>query len=387
MSMSNFIEENLDEILDDWDEVASKQRPAALGMSTEELRNMARGILQAVVAAMRTPQSEKERREKAKGEGHEAQLAEISDTARAHAADRLASGFTFVQLAAEYRALRASVVRRWRSELKELSESDFEDLIRFNEAIDSSLIESLCWYNLRLEDARDLLNGVLAHDLRSPLSAILNVVEVLLRSENLESRQMHSVVRARNSANRIRKMIDDLLDYTRTRLGTGLPISTENGDMGEIVSTVLEEQGTFHPELVFRYEHAGDLHGRWDRARIQQMLTNLVENAARHTRNGAPVSVNVDASNGGVSVSIHNEGSVIPENEQRVIFDPLRRAAVTEQKDRHRAGLGLGLYIARQIAEAHAGTIEVESSMEAGTKFTVVLPRDHPEGAATAGMT
>lgn len=257
-------------------------------------------------------------------------------------------------------------------------------MTRFNEAVDESLTEALGWYSVRIEDARNLLNAVLAHDLRSPLGAIMTSLDVLLQDDSLDAQHVRSVVRARNSATRMKSMIGDLLDFTRTRLGTGLPMAVAECDMGRIVQDVIEEQKAFHPDGVFLCEISGNLTGWWDSSRMQQMIANLLENAATHGTEGSLVSVAADAVNDHITISVHNRG-VIPPEVQRVIFDPLRRAVSRERDNKRGSGMGLGLYIARQIAEAHGGGITVESSEQAGTTFTVRLPRQRSESVESAG--
>lgn len=260
-------------------------------------------------------------------------------------------------------------------------------LTRFNEAIDESLAEAVSWYTARIEDARELLNGVLAHDLRSPLGAVLTSAEVLLRDDDLNAQQMRTVVRVRNGATRMRTMISDLLDFTRTRLGTGLPMAIDESNIEMIVRDVCEEQRALHPDVTIRCESSGNLTGRWDSSRMAQMLANLIGNAVEHGGRSS-VTVIAEGQNDAVALKVRNEGGAIPEEEQRVIFDPLRRAVVKDREGRPTGdGLGLGLYIARQIAEAHGGTIEVNSSEDEGTTFTVRVPRQPEKSAQTGGLT
>lgn len=385
MSMARFIEDNQDEILDEWESFAASLTPAAEGLTAKELRNLAYAIIRSVVEDMQIEQSERERHQKSI-RSLEADRTDIGHQARGHAAERLTEGFTLNQLIAEYRALRANVIRQWRRQLEDVGDYELEELTRFNEAIDESLSEAVGWYNSRIEDARDLLNGVLAHDMRNPLGSAMTSAEVLLHDESLSPQNTRAAVRIRNSCKRLSKMIGDLLDFTRTRLGTGLPIATTEGDLGEEVREVVEELRNFHPDSTIHCHVDGDLTGSWDLARIEQLLSNLISNALEHGEFGSPVNVHALSADGELHVTIHNEGA-IPEEEQRVIFDPLRRAVAQGMDDRSRHGLGLGLYIARQIAEAHDGAIDVMSSGESGTTFTVRLPRERKSGSATAGMT
>lgn len=136
----------------------------------------------------------------------------------AHADDRLAHGFAINDLIAEYRALRASVLRRWEKLDMQIDGEAFQEMIRFNEAVDQAVAESVRRYSLRTERIRDLFAGVLAHDLRSPLGAILNSTEVLLRDEHLSPLSLRATANAQHAAIRMKAMIDDLLVFTRTRL-------------------------------------------------------------------------------------------------------------------------------------------------------------------------
>ena len=388
MRMPDFIETHLEEILQEWEEFAKEQRPAAVGLSSEELRDFAAWILRAVADDMRAHRSEAERHESASCGTGSHHLADVADSARSHAAERLSEGFTLQQLVAEYCALRAAVTRRWRAGLEQHDDEALEELVLFNESIDESLSVSVGWYFARIEEARELLNGVLAHDLRSPLGAIIASIELFLRDDTMSERQTRSALMMRKSAARMRSMIDDLLDFTRTRLGTGLPMAIAQYDMASMVREVCEEQLAYHRGARLTFETRGTLTGYWDHARINQMLGNLVENAIKHGGE-SPVTVIAAGSDDEVTIEVRNDSGTIPAEQQETIFDPLRFAVVaketaTEPPER---GLGLGLYIAREIAQAHDGVIDVRSSESEGTTFTIRLPRKRREGAASAGLT
>lgn len=387
MDMVDFIDENTAAILQEFEEFAGSLEPAAEGLGTEELRNLAGTILRAICDDMRSEQSEEARHRKSRGGGRE-EGAGLAASGQGHAAERLSEGFTLRQLVAEYRALRASVIRRWREALDEPGEHELEELTRFNEAMDESLAEAVGWYHLRIEDARDLLNGILAHDLRTPLGSLLVGTETLMQKDNLAAGELRSVVLIFNSARRMRQLLNDLLDFTLTRLGTGMPVSPAPADLGRMLRRVCDELQVAHPHADIRAETSGELSGCWDTARVEQMLSNLVDNAIRHGVPGRPISVSAQDAGEELVLEVHNESQGIPEDQQKVMFDPLRRAT-TQEAGHHDAnyGSGLGLYIARQVAEAHGGTIDVRSTTEEGTTFTVRLPRQKEPGAETAGMT
>lgn len=268
-----------------------------------------------------------------------------------------------------------------------MDEQALEELTRFHEAMDESLTLAIGWYHAKLEDARDLLNGVLAHDLRSPLGAILNSADVLLLDDSLSPQQASAAARMRQSAFRMRSMITDLLDFTRTRLGSGLPLAIGEYDIGLIIREVCEEQRALHPSATMHCETSGDLTGQRDYERIGRMLANLIGNAIAHGEQ-SPVSVIAEGQANGVTLRVHNARGVIDEHEKRLLFDPMRRAAAKRGENRSlQAQIGLGLYIARTITEAHGGVIEVSSSQDDGTKLTVRLPRERAKGAEKAGLT
>ncbi|MFW6093247.1 MAG: ATP-binding protein [Pseudomonadota bacterium] len=375
MRISDFIENNLESILQEWEHFAGMQRPAAEGMTSLELRDLAEVILRAIADDLRREESEQERHVKATAEaGAHEPGREMIDSAKDHAAERLASGFTLNQVVAEYRALRASVTRLWRVEVTQAGESELEELVRFNEAIDESLTEAISWYNARVEGARDLLNGVLAHDLRAPLNAVLAVADVLRRDESLDSHYTEMAARVRNSATRMNGMINDLLDFTRTRLGAGLPVYPEDVDLREIVEQEIGQLRSYNPAAEIVFEASGDLEGCWDPARLKQALSNLIVNAVQHGRAGSAITVTARGEGDQVIIRVHNEGGGIPPELRSAIFDPFSRGALDANRPNDE-GVGLGLYIARQIVEAHHGTIEVTSSEDQGTTFTARLPR------------
>jgi signal transduction histidine kinase len=253
-----------------------------------------------------------------------------------------------------------------------------EELTRFDEAIDEALSESVERHTARVDRARDLLLGALGHDLRNPLGAVLQSAQYLLQSEALESTYTKAAVRILNSGNRMKELISDLLDFASTRLGAELPTNAMLLDMGLACQAAVDEIGAFHPDRRFNCQLQGDLSGRWDPARIAQLLSNLLGNAVEHGSPDMPVTVTASAAGSGVRVDVHNRGAPIPKAAWRSLFEPLTRGAMAHRDDSsgHRS-LGLGLYIASQIAKAHGGKLELSASDQEGTTFTVQLPRNN----------
>jgi signal transduction histidine kinase len=228
---------------------------------------------------------------------------------------------------------------------------------------------------LRSEAAfRERFIGILAHDLRQPLSTMLMAVEMLSVERLPDARDPAS--RARRAAQRMGRMVEELLDFTRSRAGGGMPISPVEGDLAEIVRRVISDRS--EKELI-SLTTEGDTRGHWDADRIAQVCGNLIGNAIEHGSAQRPIHVRVVGSPNEIALDVHNEGAPIPADAVATLFDPFRGTS-RKVPSRH-AGLGLGLYIVDQIVRAHGGTMEVRTGEE-GTTFGVHLPTQPPRRGA-----
>jgi signal transduction histidine kinase len=226
---------------------------------------------------------------------------------------------------------------------------------------------------------KQMFVGILGHDLRAPLSAVQLSAEVL-RLKNSDPATLDVVARIRASTDRMARMIDQVLDLTRGRLGGGIAVTAKQVELGALVRDVADEIVRANPRCLVEVRTSGELDGAWDADRLAQVFSNLLGNAVRYCLD-APVGVMVDGTlSDRVVVSVHNAGNIAPDL-LPVVFDAFRG-----RRDRRRdaSGLGLGLYITRAIVEAHGGTIDVVSSEAEGTMFTMVLPRRLAEGAVEA---
>jgi signal transduction histidine kinase len=370
MSLSDFIEANLPELVDDWMEYAETLILEGGPLTPEQLRNSARDILARIATDMREPQSAAQQKAKSRGE-HRDPRSGFDRIAHQHADDRLAQGYGINDVVAEYRALRASVLRRW-LQAQQADGARFQEMIRFNEAIDQMLAESVRQYAQRTERIRDLFAGVLAHDLRSPLGAVLNSAEVLLQENGLSSPSLKAVAIAQRGAVRMKRMLDDLLVFTRNRLGETLPVDYSPQDIGRICYDAADEVRASYPDARIDVHVTGEPAGRCDGARIGQLLVNLLVNAVQH--GSGDINVEARGHGGQITLVVSNEGNPIPARALPTLFDPLTRETSSTRRNGASSNMGLGLYICRCIAHAHNGTIQVESS-ESGTRFIVSIPR------------
>ena len=362
MKLSEFIRSSSKAIVDEWEAFARTMLPAAGGMSRAGLRDHAGEILEAIARDLETPQDSSEQSEKSKGRGEDHQMEAVGLT---HAALRIDDGFTLGQLVAEYRALRASVLRLF----EKAGGGDFHQVTRFNESIDEALVEATDRYMTVMNRTRDQFIAVLGHDLRSPLSAIF--MSAGLIAKGVDGTAMAAQIL--RSGGRMARMVDDLLDLTRTRLGCGIPITPGQMDLEATCRGVLAEIQAIHPDRLLEFHPEGDLRGKWDSGRLGQVVSNLMGNALQHGAPERPVRVNARAEGKEVVIEIHNEGSPIPPALLANIFEPMVSHA-RKDEDMKSTSVGLGLHIAREIVLAHGGTVTVTSTAEEGTTFSVRLP-------------
>ncbi len=212
--------------------------------------------------------------------------------------------------------------------------------------------------------AKDRQLAVLAHDLRNPLT-VVTTAGALLRRASADPR-VHSLAdRVSRAGERMNDMVRDLLDYARIGAGT-IPIAPAPVDMSDLCRELVADFELADARPNIEITAAGDTRGEWDRARVFQALANLIGNAAKYGDGKA--AIHVQRSGKEVEVAVHNDGPPIPREVLPKIFEPFERGA------QDGTGLGLGLYIVRQIAHAHRGEVAVASSSERGTTFTLRLP-------------
>jgi signal transduction histidine kinase len=255
------------------------------------------------------------------------------------------------------------------------------------------LVGELRAANQRLRDAAEFeqqLIGIVSHDLRNPLNAIHLYATTLLRRRDMDERQAKALHGILNASERASRLIHDLLDFTKARLGGGLPIQRRLLDLHELTRQVVDEVRTTHPERQLQVEQHGDGQGEWDGDRVAQVLTNLLNNALAYSPPDTPVRVVTRGLDEHVELTVHNAGDPIPEALLPRLFEPMRRGA--HEGDKASGSIGLGLFIVNEIVRAHGGVaamlpptgemhspaVEVRSLAGEGTTFTVRFPRREP---------
>lgn len=371
MRLAEFILLQQEPILAQWEAFAASLLPAAAIMGPSALRDHAPEILRAVAKDLQTAQTKEAQHEKAIGRAP-APINATETAAQTHALLRARAGYDIKQLTAEYRALRASVLRLWMDDCAP-DEPHLNDVIRFDEAIDQALAESVDFFSTQVEQNRNLLLGMLGHDMRSPLQAI-QMTASYLEALNAGERVSDAASRLIRSGARMQALLDDLCDFNRTRLGLGINVIPKRVNLTDVLAEEVDELRAIHPDRQIELHVTGDSQGVWDGQRLQQLLGNLVLNALKYGAQDSPVRVRVTCEATQVRIDVLNRGPAIERATLARIFDPLMRGEEQRSRDEREGSLGLGLYIASEIAKAHNGAIEARSD-ETETSFSVSLPR------------
>jgi signal transduction histidine kinase len=371
MRLAAFIRSNIEQISTEWELFAATLLPEE-EFSASILRDGIVDMLNVIAIDMDRAQSAEQQQGKSEGDPRRYQHIEVA--AERHALARAKMGLSSRQLISEFRALRATVIRLWQRDAIETDEASLYDLTRFNEAIDQALTEAAARYTEQIDRSRELFLGILGHDLRNPLGAISGLAELLLRSKNPD-RHGQFASQILICVGRMSHMITDLIDLTRVRLGSGIVIKPTQTSMRRICTDSIREMEATHPERAFRLNCDDEIPGKWDVAKISQVLSNLLGNAIQHGDVESPITLTAKSGTNGVEFSVHNEGPAIPPKTLPRLFDCLFQGSSDQRAaDDNSTSLGLGLFIAKEIISAHGGTIEVQSSNDEGTTFVVRLP-------------
>lgn len=371
MKLAKFIINDMEQILAEWDAFARTLMPEARRMSSLTLRDHAKSILTAIANDIERGEAYD------KDPGLKASAGDETPAA-AHRALRRLTGFNMQQLAAEYSSLRSTVIKLWMTQLGAADQGALQEVLRFNQAVDRALEQSIQSHDQEVSHGRNTFLAILGHDLRSPLSAITMAGSYLTLATKLpDGKQAQIASTISRSAATMARMIRDLLEYSSTRLGKSLPLNPVPGDLGALCQFSMDEVGLAQPGRQLLLDTSGDLAGNYDADRMQQVLSNLLNNAVQHGARDKPIKVSVCGDDAAVVLRVQNFGPVIPGADLATVFDPMVRLPSDEVPQEHGpdTSLGLGLYIARQIMLGHGGSIAAESDEVNGTVFTCVFPR------------
>ena len=369
-----FIREDRTQIVKEWSGFARTRTPASNKMTADALKDHIETMLTFIADDLEAYQTNAEQLTKSQGNGPSSEDGQDS-AAEIHAALRLSDGFDIDQMVSEYRALRASVTKLWIAKKGDFDSADLTDLVRFNEAIDQSVAESVSRYTMLLDRSRNLFLGILGHDLRNPVGAASMCAEQLLRSGELNVKQNRMAVQIKNATSRANNIIEDLLDLTRIQFGSDIQVSRSKMNVAQLSRQLIEEMRALYPNRVLELTTTGDMDVEWDRSRIGQVISNLVGNAMEHGSKDFPTTIAVAGKAGLIELSVRNMGRPIPPDSIESIFELFKQGAGEGKPDKRFMHLGLGLHITREIVLAHGGTIAVTSTERDGTTFTATIPR------------
>ncbi|UXB34188.1 sensor histidine kinase [Stenotrophomonas maltophilia] len=370
MRLADFIEQNAREILDDAVAFAETQAPDTVEFSAKQLRNHLPQILQAVIDDLRSPQTDSQQLAKSHG------LAPLKpgpeSAASYHGRTRAIAGFGLNQMVAEYRALRASVLRRWASDQR-LVTSSIDDILRFNEAIDQAVAESLAQFSAEVESWRQIFLAALGHDLRGPLAAIIFSADTLASGlqDPALAKQAERII---NGSMRMKKLLDDLLAYSRSKLGDGMAIHPVDCDLAQSLGEEVELLRAALPHVPITYEVEGDARGCFDASSLREAVHNLTTNAAKYGEHGTDVRISLEGLADQILITVSNTGAELSDEAFNSLFDPLRRGSHNASQGEH-ASLGLGLFLVLEICHAHRGTVHGRWR-DGRTSFVITLPKN-----------
>ena len=366
MRLAQFIDHAQQQIVDESVKYAG-DFPVLSGQATETLLDHLPLVLDAIARDLEQPQTRAQSIAKSEGRGPTA-FAETA--AQTHGLLRARSGLTVEQLVAEYRVLRSCVLRLW-ADAHESGRDVVADTLRFNEAIDQAVADSVAFFSAEVERWRGIFLGVVGHDLRGPLNAMLLTAELLNHEVQETPVASHARAMLRNGRH-MHALLDSLLEYSRSELGMGMAIHRTEVNLALQCEDEVALIRDALPDSEIIFEARGDTSGQFDGVRVREALANLVFNASQHGTGGTAVAVIVTGHDHDVEVCTENYSEPIPAEVLESLFEPLRRYSTAEKGSGH--NLGLGLFIVREIARAPGGEVTV-SMAERRVIMKMILPK------------
>jgi PAS domain S-box-containing protein len=312
------------------------------------------------------------------GDTYEAFLQRVLAEDQTHFAQKVAAAMQVPQdFQAEFRVYVPAGAPRWmRAKVRVLTENGqarrmlgtLKDITREQQVEEESR---------RAADFQEQLIGIVSHDIRSPLGAIISWARIMALGGPPPEEQQRTFRRITSAALRIERLTRLLLDFARARLGGGITLEPRRCDLHELLQKVSHEFRIAYPDRTMQCDQEGEpTAGTWDPDRLAQVVSNLVENALKYSPPDTLVRLTARGLKEHVVLEVHNQGKPIPPELMPHIFEPFRRGPQSSRTAK--TSYGLGLYIVQEIVLAHGGTIDVRSDIEEGTTFTVRLPRVPP---------
>jgi signal transduction histidine kinase len=353
MRLHDLIADKRDDIIARWRTTVKAAATEAKTLRQSEIEDNIPGLLDEIIEALADKTSVKE----------------DSPNAVEHGKQRLRIGFDLTTVVREYGILRNAILDVADEAGLTLSLSEFR---RLGDSLTVGITDAVVEYSKMRHRLFEMFASVLSRDLKNPLQAISTGSSMLMRQSALAADVIARLAgQVANSAGRIHRLVDQLVDLSRVGLGGGFALDRQWVDLRDICAGVVEELRAGHPDRDIQLEVDGACSGEWDRERITQVLSNLALNALNHGSEGQPVTIRVGGQSQSVIVSVHNLGNPIPHDDFTTLFDPFR-----QQPAAPGGSLGLGLYIVREIVREHGGTLSVESSAADGTTFRLELPKN-----------
>jgi signal transduction histidine kinase len=386
LRLANFIISELELILEEWEAFARTLKPASERMDSTELRDHAELMLKFIAKDLNTTQTRVEQRRKSQGLA----ARNKQDSGEEHGIHRLESKFTMDQLFSEYRALRSSVLRLWKDAHPAPEVSDFEDMIRFNEAVDQLVAGSVFSFVAVQREAeeterqrRTQFLAMLGHELRNPLSPIILASSVLKKSKGNEKviENVSNVIA--RQVTHMADLIDELLEISRVTRGK-IEVKLSDVEIEHVINDAVEQ---VTPQIEAR-RHRFDLEVlpkttviRCDKKRLVQVVANLLTNAVKYTPEGGRVQLRSALHENDVVITVEDNGVGMPPEFIPHAFELF--AQVAPSSDRAAGGLGLGLALVKSLVELHGGKVACSSEgLGKGSRFTISLPRQQNDGTS-----
>ncbi len=358
---SNRLTRNVNKIMKQWELRAGKEVLAAFKLEALALRNTLPELLSQIAEALSTTIDRTTAR-------IQSDRKESLRVGMKHGHERAVSlDYTMDQMIFEYHILR-EVICDVMEEEKPLSPIEREVIVC---AIEQSVNDAATQFSKTLRSIQERLTSTLTHDLRGQIVVAKLSAELLIRRAKDDNYSINTAKKISQSMDRLDSMIRELLDASRLKAGEQLPLDIEEFDLNMLVTESVEEFNLVYGPRVIVILNSPQK-GYWSKSGIRRVLENLVANAVKYGDPKAVITITVEQNDLGVMLSVHNVGKPIPLVEQPILFERFHR----NEGSRAKSGWGLGLTIVKGIIEAHGGTVQLESSQEKGTTFTIRLPRD-----------